>query len=186
MVYIILGQGFEEAEALVPCDILRRGGVEVALAGIGGRRITGGHGITVEADCLIGEADAAAAEMIVVPGGMGGVESILASPVALEKIKTTYEGGGFVAAVCAGPLVLAELGLLKGRRAVCYPGLEEKLTGARTTQRRSVVKDGDVITGRGPGAAFDFGFGLLKALKGRNASRRVREEMHYRTRRVAR
>ena len=179
MVYILLGTGFEEIEAVAPCDILRRGGVDVATAGIGGRDVTGAHGVTVRADITVEEIDIADAEMIVVPGGLGGVESIEASPEALRAIVSVNAKDGEVAAICAGPRVLAGLGILAGRSAVCYPGMEDQMTGAKMTQRSSTVRDGNVTTGRGPGAAIDFGLRLLEVLRGRDAAEQVRKDMHY-------
>ena len=110
MIYIVLGTGFEPMEAIVPCDILRRGGVDVKFAGIGGRNVIGGHGITVTADCTVEEIDEDALEMIVLPGGLGGVESILGCRAALEIVQRAWDCGKYVAAICAGPTVLAKLG----------------------------------------------------------------------------
>ena len=110
MVYIILGKGFEPVEAITPCDILRRGGVDVKLAGIGGKTVEAAHGVTVAADCTVEEIDQNALEMIVLPGGIGGVESILGCQAALDAVKRAWDGGKYVAAICAGPTVLAKLG----------------------------------------------------------------------------
>ena len=101
MVYIILGNGFEPVEAIAPCDILRRGGADVKLAGIGGTLIAGGHGISVEADCTVEEIDENALEMVVLPGGLGGVASILGCQTALDVVTRAAESGKFVAAICA-------------------------------------------------------------------------------------
>lgn len=102
MVYIILGKGFEPVEAIAPCDILRRGGVDVKLAGIGGKTVEAAHGVTVAADCTVEEIDQNALEMIVLPGGLGGVESILGCQAALDAVKRAWDGGKYVAAICAG------------------------------------------------------------------------------------
>ena len=101
MVYIILGKGFEPVEAITPCDILRRGGVDVKLAGIGGKTVEAAHGVTVAADCTVEEIDQNALEMIVLPGGLGGVESILGCQAALDAVKRAWDGGKYVAAICA-------------------------------------------------------------------------------------
>ncbi len=179
MVYIILGKGFEEIEALAPGDILRRGGVEVQFAGIGGRSVTGGHGIVVEADVTVEDIDAGSAELVVVPGGLGGVDTILGSNTALKAIKTAYEAGRKVAAICAGPKVLARLGILNGVHAVCYPGMEKEMEGALMSQAESTVVDGQIITGRGAGAAIDFGLRLLEELRGRQAADAVAGGIYY-------
>ncbi len=179
MVYIILGKGFEEAEAIVPCDMLRRAGVDVRFAGIGGREIVGGHGITVCADCVAEETDLSAAEMIVLPGGMGGVNSILGSRIVLNAVKTVYDKGGYAAAICAGPTVLAKLGITDGKRATCYPGCEEAMGGAKPTGE-AVVIDGRVVTGKAPGTAYDFAFALIEVLRGKDAAKKVAAGAVYR------
>lgn len=179
MVYIILGKGFEEIEALAPCDLLRRGGVEVRLAGIDDYEISGGRGINVISDCLIEDIDLSCADMIVVPGGLGGVETIEGTPAALNIIKSAYDMGKLVCAICAGPRVLAKIGILEGKRAVCYPGMEDEMTGGIMTQEAPVVRDGNIITARGAGAGIDFGLALLEALKGKEVADKVKNGIYY-------
>lgn len=179
MVYIILGEGFEEIEALAPCDLLRRGGVQVALAGIGDYEITGGRGISVIADCLLEDIDLGNTDMIVVPGGLGGVETIEGTPLALNVIKSACDMGKLVCAICAGPRVLAKAGVLEGKRAVCYPGMENEMTGGVMTQEASVIRDGNIITARGAGAGIDFGLALLEALNGKDAADKVKNSIYY-------
>lgn len=179
MVYIILGKGFEEAEAVVPCDMLRRAGVDVRFAGIGGREIVGGHGITVCADCVAEETDLTAAEMIVLPGGMGGVKSILGSETVLHAVKTVYDNGGYAAAICAGPTVLAKLGITDGRKTTCYPGCETDMGCAKPCGEKAVV-DGRVVTGKAPGTAFDFALALIEVLRGKEAAAKVAAGAVYR------
>lgn len=178
MVAMLLGTGFEPLEAVAPCDILRRGGVEVKLAAIGEKLVEAGHGVRVEADCTLAELDVKSLEMIILPGGLGGVRAIGASNVALGAVREVYDAGGFVAAICAGPTVLAKLGLLEGRRATCYPGCEDEMAGA-VMQNAGVVRDGRIITGRAAGAAADFGLALLAALKGEDEAKRVAAEIVY-------
>ena len=178
MVYIILGTGFEEIEAVAPCDILRRGGVEVKFAGIGGTLIKGGNGITVQADCTVEEMDLDNMELIMLPGGMGGVRSILGSETALNAVKYAYESGKLVSAICAAPTILAKLGITDGKQATVYPGMEEQM-GSAMMQDANAVRDGKVLTGRAPGAALEFGYMLLEALKGAEAAQKVRGGMVY-------
>ena len=178
MVIIILGTGFEPVEALAPCDILRRGGVEVQLAGIGGRQIEAGHGIRVVADCTLEEADFERAEMVVLPGGLGGVRSILGCKAALDAVQKAYEDGKFVAAICAGPTILAALHLTDGKTATCYPGCESQM-GSAACVAQNVVRDGKIITGRAAGAALDFGLELLKALRGEQKAREIADAIVY-------
>ena len=178
MVYIILGKGFEETEAIAPCDILRRGGVEVKFAGIGGLEITGGNGITVKADCTVEEMDLEAMELIMLPGGLGGVNSILGSETAMNAVKYAYEQGKFVTAICAAPTVLAKLGITDGRKATVYPGMEGQM-GSACMVDANAVRDGKVLTGRAPGAAYDFAYLLLETLQGTETAQRIRTGMVY-------
>ena len=176
MVYIILGKGFEPMEAIAPCDILRRGGAEVRFAGIGGTLIEGGHGISVQADCTVEQMKLADTDMVLLPGGLGGVESILGCQAALDAVKRTWDGGKYVAAICAGPTVLAKLGITAGRRATCYPGCETQMPGTEYTPVQA-QQDGKLITGQAPGASFAFGLKLLAALRGEQTAADVAEGM---------
>lgn len=176
MVYILLGKGFEEIEAVAPMDILRRGGVDAAFAGIGGLCVEGAHGIAVNCDVNAEDIELENTDMLVVPGGLGGVESICASESAMGKIKQAGERGIALAAICAGPTVLYKLGILNGVKAVCYPGMEEEMPGVDFGDAPASV-DGKIITGRGPGAALDFGFELLRYFKGGEAVEKLRKDM---------
>ncbi len=179
MVYVIIGTGFEEIEALAPCDILRRGGAEVQLAGVGSKRITGGHGIEIATDIEAGEIITENADMLVIPGGLGGVKSIEGSAVCSDIIKKAAHEGVPLAAICAGPRVLAKLSLLNGRKITCYPGMESEMTGAEVDSSLKTVVDGKLITGRGAGAALDFSFELLAYLKGRDVAEKIRAGIYY-------
>ena len=116
MVYILLGTGFEETEAIAPLDLLRRAGVETATVGVNGKIVYGGHGIGVEADLTLGEMDLTRLDMIVLPGGLGGVASVRASTQAMEALRFAWENDKFVAAICAGPTVLADLHITDGKK----------------------------------------------------------------------
>ena len=179
MVAVFLAEGFEETEAIAPVDILRRGGVETVFAAVGEKRVVGGHGIAVEADITLDEIDVDKLEMLGVPGGLGGVENMEASAKVGEIAKQAYAKGVKLAAICAGPRVLAKLDLLKGRKAVCYPGMENQMTGGDMQPGEKAVTDGALVTGQGPGAALDFGFALLAALRGDEAAEQVAVSMHY-------
>lgn len=179
MVYIILGNGFEEAEAIVPCDLMRRAGIEVRFAGIGGCAVTGGHGITVQADCVAEQTDFSDAEMIVLPGGLGGVASIRGCRPVLDAVSAQYAAGRFVAAICAAPTILAQLGITDGKKATCYPGCEKNM-GTANTCSRSAARDGNVITGKAAGTAFDFGLLLIETLRDKQTARRIAAEVVYR------
>ena len=181
MVYILLGAGFEEAEALVTADVLRRADLPVKLAGIGGSAVTGSHGITVQADLPVEEAALEEGDMVVLPGGMGGVASIEGSQTAMALVREAALKG-WLAAICAAPTLLARAGLLpEGARCVCYPGMEGELSaaGAAPEMDRSVVVEGRLVTGRGPGSAFDFGLALVEVLAGIEAAAMVAAGLVY-------
>ena len=176
MVYVLLGTGFEETEAVTPIDLLRRAGVSVATVGIGGKVITGSHGIPVAADIELGQMDLTDLDMIVLPGGLKGVASIKGCQAALEAVRFAWENGRFVAAICAAPTILAELGITDGRRATCYPGCEDRMGNANMVCVPAVT-DGKLITGTSAGCAVPFGLALIAALKGQSAAQAVAEQI---------
>lgn len=163
--FVFLATGFEEVEALGTVDILRRGGVDAKTVSItGDYKVAGAHGVEIIADQLFAEADLSAADAMILPGGMPGSNNLNDCDPLREQLIKQYKAGKIVAAICAAPLVLGGLGLLKGRRATCYPGFEDRLIGAEVTGEATET-DGHVITGRGPGLVFNFGLALLSALK---------------------
>ena len=170
MVYMLLGTGFEETEAIAPLDLLRRAGVPVATVGINGKIVYGSHGIGVEADLELGQMDLTNLDMIVLPGGLKGVASIRASQAAMDAIRFAWENGKFTAAICAGPTVLADLGIVDGKNATCYPGCEGQMGSAKMAENAAVVTDGKLITGTSAGCAIPFGLALIAALKGQEAA----------------
>ena len=180
MVYILLGSGFEETEAIAPCDILKRANIPVQLVGLTGREVRGGHDIGVCADITVDEIDPDAMDMIVLPGGMGGVNSILACEKALDAVRYAWAHDRYVAAICAAPTVLAALGITDGRKATCYPGLEDRMGSADMQPGAATVTDGRLLTGAGPGTAIDFGLLLVRTLRGEAAARKVCDGLVYR------
>ena len=177
MVYVLLGRGFEETEAIAPVDLLRRAGVDVKTVGIGGKIIEGGHGIPVVADIRLEEMDLGEMEMIVLPGGLGGVASIQGSKEALQAITFAWENGRYVAAICAGPTVLASLGITDRVNVTCYPGCEAQMGDARYISGVPCVTSGRVITGTSVGCAIPFGLALIAALKGPDAANAVAQQI---------
>ncbi|MBO5907878.1 MAG: DJ-1/PfpI family protein [Clostridia bacterium] len=163
MILILLADGFEEIEALTPLDVLRRAGLDVKTVGISGKFVEGSHGIRVECDLSESEALNITPELLILPGGMPGATNLDASTTTDRLIKTTLNSGGRLAAICAAPLVLGRRGLLKGRRAVCYPGFEGELACA-TVCDAPVVTDGCITTAKGMGAALDFALELVELL----------------------
>ena len=145
MVYVLLGTGFEEMEAITPIDLLRRAGIDVLTVGVTGKMVFGSHKIGIEADITIGEMDLTDLDMIVLPGGLGGVASARASREALDALDFAWKNGKYVAAICAGPTVLADLGMTDGKEATCYPGCENAMGSARMVPDQAVVRDGKLI-----------------------------------------
>ena len=179
MVYIFLAEGFEEIEALCPIDVLRRAGISVTSVGVTGKTVRGSHGIEVTADITLEEfsgADTGDAEMAILPGGMPGTKNLQASPVVCNFIKSMAEAGKYVAAICAAPSVLGGLGLLRGKRATCYPGFEDALLGAEHTEE-SVVVDEGIITAKGMGVALPFGLTLIEELRGIRLATEIKESL---------
>ena len=170
MVYLLLGTGFEETEAVAPLDLLRRAGVEVLTVGVTGKTVYGSHNIGIEADITIDQMDLTNLEMIILPGGLGGVASARASQPALDALKFAWENGKFVAAICAGPTVLADLGITDGKDATCYPGCEGGMGNAKLIPDAASVRDGKLITGTSAGCAIPFGLALVEALKGKETA----------------
>lgn len=177
MVYVLLGTGFEEVEAIAPVDLMRRAGIEVLTVGVTGKTVYGSHHIGIEADIELGEMDLTDLEMIVLPGGLGGVASARASQGALDALKFAWENDKFVAAICAGPTVLADLGITDGRAATCYPGCESGMGSANVCGDVPCVRDGKLITGASAGCAIPFGLALIAALKGEAAAKTVQDQI---------
>ena len=170
MVYMLLGTGFEETEAIAPLDLLRRAGVDVLTVGVTGKTVFGSHKIGVEADITIDQMDLTDLDMIILPGGLGGVASARASQPALDALRFAWENDKFVAAICAGPTVLADLGITDGKNATCYPGCEGGMGSANMIADAACVRDGNLITGTSAGCAIGFGLALVEALKGKEVA----------------
>ncbi len=162
-VYEFLANGFEEVEALAPVDILRRGDVEVKTVSItGSHLVESSHGVIVKADLLFEEiTDFSDADLLMLPGGMPGSKNLDRHEGVRKTLKEQFEKGKRVAAICAAPLVLASVGLLKGRKATIYPGMESYLGEDAEYTGALVQEDGNVTTGAGPAASFPYGYKLL-------------------------
>lgn len=176
MVYVLLGTGFEEVEAIAPIDLMRRAGIQVLTVGVDGKAITGGHGITVEADITLDQMDLTDLDMIVLPGGLGGVATARSSQAALDALRFAYENDKYVAAICAGPTVLAELGIIGTKKATCYPGCEGGMAEASIVEA-ACVTEGKLITGASAGCAIPFALALIEALKGKEAAAQVEKQI---------
>ncbi len=176
MVYVFLAEGFEEMEALAPIDLLRRVAVPVTVVGVGGTLIRGAHGVAFAADTAGEDLDFADMEAVILPGGMPGTTNLDASPMVERCLTIAAEKQVLIAAICAAPSVLGHKGLLRGKRATCFPGFEEELLGAQYTGA-FVEKDGSIITARGAGVALDFALTLVAELKGEAAAKELKESL---------
>lgn len=171
---IFLAEGCEEVEAVTPIDFLRRAGINVVSVGVGGKRITGAHGLEISADMSLPELNASTADgfdALVFPGGMPGASNIASERGVIEMIRSFYEKGRLIAAICASPaVVLAAAGILEGHRATCYPGMESLFGSGTEFCSDRVVEDGNLITSRGPGTAMEFSVKIVERLEGKKAS----------------
>jgi 4-methyl-5(b-hydroxyethyl)-thiazole monophosphate biosynthesis len=170
-VLLPLAEGFEEIEAVTVVDLLRRAGIEVRTASLAGRHVTGSHGIRIEADVALDDADVADYDMIVLPGGMPGAEHLKNDARVVSLLQRFASAGRYTAAICAAPGVLAHAGLLEGRTATSFPGFlrPDSAPGLRLSGA-PVVVDGKVVTSRGPGTAIEFGLVLIELLMGRETA----------------
>ncbi|MCM1246300.1 MAG: DJ-1/PfpI family protein [Roseburia sp.] len=176
---MLFANGFEEVEALMTADILMRGGVEVTLASITEEmEVTGSHGIRVGMDAVMEQVDFAGQDAVLIPGGMPGTLNLGDSKKVTGVLTEMHEAGKIVGAICAAPSVLGQCGMLKGKRATCYPGFEEKLTGAEFVDEKAVV-DGNVVTSRGLGTSMEFGFALLEVLVSKEKAEEIRKQIVF-------
>ena len=174
---IFLAEGFEETEALFPLDILRRGGVDVKTVSVTGERfVKGAHGVPVGADLLFEDLNQEDVEMIVLPGGLPGATNLDAHAGLDKLIMAFAEAEKPLAAICAAPMVYGRRGLLKGKKATCYPGFDKYLEGAEYTGNLVEIAD-NFILGKGPGAAWKFGFAILEKYVGAEKAQEVRSGM---------
>jgi len=177
--YIFLATGFEEIEAIATIDILRRGEVETIIVSITGERtVLGVHQITVTADILFEEADFSDGDAFILPGGGPGSFMLNDHEALKQLLVSKHEQGKWIAAICAAPLVLGGLGLLDGKRAICYPGMESYIQDAVLIDL-PVVTDENIITGKGPGLALNFGLTMLATLQGRDLADKVADDLLF-------
>lgn len=179
MLYMYLADGFEETEALVTLDFIRRAEIKILTVGVTGKNVTGSHGIEVKADILLNESDVNTVEGIILPGGMPGTLNLEKSETVTEAVLHCFDANKLVCAICAAPSVLGHLGILNGKRATCFPGFEEQLFGAEAVDAACVV-DGRIITGRGPGSVFDFVREIITSIKDKASADRVLKQAQCR------
>ena len=180
-VYVFLADGFEDIEALIPVDVLRRGGVEVITVSTveDSQIVTSAHGVQMVADEMFDDCDYSDADLLMLPGGMPGASNLFAHKGVCEAIIRQYQSGKRLSAICAAPaVVLAQLGVLNGHRATCYPGFEQLLTKAEYTGDLVTV-DGQITTAEGPAAALPYAYELLGQLVNRDTARQVAVGMRF-------
>ena len=174
MIYMFLANGFEEVEALAPLDMLRRAEIEIKTVGIGAKTVVGAHNIPIVADITDSEfSDYESIDMIILPGGMPGTLNLDQSDTVHKAIRAAINSNAYIGAICAAPMILGKMGLLNGKKAVCYPGFEEYLKGAEISDQK-VVSDGKIITAKGMGAAVEFGLLLVEAIKDKATAKKLR------------
>ena len=179
VVYAFLADGLEEVECLATADVLIRAGVKVKLVSITGKKeVKGAHGFGIHADTLLHEIDPMKADLLFLPGGMPGTKNLMACKPLCDSLVQADAAGKRLAAICAAPSILGQLGLLKDKKATCYPGFEDKLEGVSYT-RQGVITDGNITTARGLGYALDLGIELIRLLMGPQHAQMVKDSIQY-------
>ena len=176
IVAILVAEGFEEIETSVTYDVLKRAGIEVLTAGLKPGPITGSRGLRIVCDIVVDELKASALDALIIPGGYPGYVNLGKSAVVLNLIRTMASAGKDLASICAGPLVLEQAGVIKGKTVTCFPGTESSLKTARFSPQR-VIEDGNIITSRGPGTAMDFALKLVERWAGYESAGKIRKEL---------
>jgi len=176
MIYLFLAEGFEECEALAPIDILRRAGIDIKTVGISSKTVVGSHGIPIVCDLEECELSEDGLEGVILPGGMPGTLNLEKSDTVQHYIDVAANNNLLISAICAAPSVLGHKGLLEGKKATCFTGFEKDLYGAEVLNIPA-VRDGNIVTAYGAGAAMDFGFLILEILKGKETSESLKKQM---------
>lgn len=179
MVYLFLANGFEEVEALTPLDMLRRADIPVVTVGVGSNIPCGAHNICVKTDCTEADVDISKMSAVILPGGMPGTLNLEKSEIVQTALSYAINNDLPIAAICAAPSILGNAGYLTGRKAVCYPGFEDRLAGAEITSE-AVVIDGNIITAKGAGVALDFAFALIAVLHSKEKADEIRSAIQCR------
>lgn len=173
---VLFATGYEEIEALAVVDVLRRAKIDVIMTGINEMQVTSSRNITVMMDDTLSNLNKNTIDLLILPGGMPGVDNLYADENVREWVKDFDQKQKRIGAICAAPSILGRLGVLKGRTATCYPGFEQYLEGATVSKER-VVEDGHVITGIGAGASLEFAFKILEVVKGQDEANQMKAGM---------
>jgi len=176
-VFVHFANGFEEVEAITPIDVLRRAGCEVTTVSVMGKKeVTSARGVSIITDALYEDMDYSEVDLVVLPGGQPGSDNLNRHEGLKRQIRMLHDKGRMIAAICAAPRVLGSAGVLKGKRATCFPGTEDLLTGATFTGN-AVEVDGNIITAKGPGAAMKFSLTLVEQLVGKSKADELKKAM---------
>lgn len=176
---VFFADGYEEIEALTVVDLCRRAGIETIMVGVTNDKcVTGSHGIPVVMDMGLLDVDFDSLDMIVLPGGMPGTKNLEACELLMDKVDAFFAAGKDVAAICAAPSIFGHRGIVDGKKACCYPGFEEHMTGAVVT-KNSVEAEGNVITSRGMGCAIDFSLAIVEKYAGAEKAKALSEAIIY-------
>ncbi|MCR4990857.1 MAG: DJ-1/PfpI family protein [Lachnospiraceae bacterium] len=179
MIYLFLAEGFEEVEALTTVDLLRRAEIDLKTVSISsGLTVKGAHNITVSADMLLSEADTGSSTMLILPGGNPGWKNLDACEELMNKVKEAADKGIYIASICAAPTIIGKRGLLEGKNACCYPGMEGALIGAKANEKEVNI-DGKFITSRGVGTAIPFALAIIEELCGKEKADKIAESIVY-------
>ncbi len=176
MLYMFFAPGFEETEAIASLDVIRRAGLDVRSVGVGSKRITGAHNISVNCDMDAEEATFTGLDGVILPGGMPGTVNLENSERVIEAVDFCALNGKMIAAICAAPMILGKRGVLRGKSAVCYPGFEKYLDSADIPDK-FVVTSGNIITAKGMGSAVEFGVEIAAYFKGREFADELRDTL---------
>jgi 4-methyl-5(b-hydroxyethyl)-thiazole monophosphate biosynthesis len=175
---VLVAEGTEEIEAVTPGDVLNRAGIDVTYAGVGSLDPTGGHHVPLRADCMVEELGEILFDVLIIPGGGKGAENMHKSEAVTSLIRRHHEAGKIIAAICAAPaVVLGPLGLLEGKHATCFPGLERRFSPDVKACDVGVCVDGKLVTSRAPGTAMEFSLKLVELLAGAQAAIKVGHSM---------
>ena len=177
MIYVLMADGFEEVEAIEPVDIMIRAGLNVVTVGVKSDIVKGAHNITIKTDILIDDVNKEDMELLMLPGGPGHTE-LDENEKVHELIDYAYQNDLYIAAICASPSILGKKGLLNGKKATCFPGFEQFLLGAEYSSDKAVC-DGKFITGKGAGAAGEFGFKIVELLLNKETADDLKGKMQY-------
>lgn len=178
MIYLLLADGFEQSEALVPADILSRAGYRILQIGVSGDIITSSHGTKIKTDLPVGKAEPENMEMLIIPGGKTGVENLIKNPDAEKILRYAYNNNIPVGIICAAASFPGRLGMLSGKRFTCFPGFEQYVTGGIYMPDENTVADGSFISAKAAGVSFEFGFRLLDYLKGQKESEKIKKSIY--------